>query len=115
MSLLVFEPKLQSRIPVPLPLLQVRLIRRSLVHTHRLPRPLFRLIQPHQPPPLHHQRHERQGADGDENLIAAVVVGRVVFAVDLTGDHGTDLHDHIVGGGREGTLFNGEGVFRYPG
>ena len=35
-------------------------------------------------------------SDTDKNSVAAAVAGRVVLAVDVGGDNGAELHEHIV-------------------
>lgn len=80
---LIHEPKIQPLITLPRPTLVIQLICLPLLERHSLPYPLFSAVEVLEILLLENERYEGDGADGDENLIAAVVVGGIVCAIDF--------------------------------
>ncbi len=82
-QLLVHEPEIQPLVPLTLPALMIMLIRLSLFKRHGLPYPLFAAIEILEILLLEDESDEREGANGDEDFVAAVVVRRIVCTVDF--------------------------------
>lgn len=64
----------------------IQLIRLPLFKSHSLPYPLFPAIEMLEILLLEDESNEREGANGDENFVAAVIVRSVVCAVNFCVD-----------------------------
>jgi hypothetical protein len=94
----VSKPEFQPLVPILLPFRNIVLIPLPLLLIHTAPSPLFSLIQRHKPPPLSEHNRQRQSTDRNQHLIASIVVWRVISAVDLGSNQGSDLNDDVVCG-----------------
>jgi hypothetical protein len=79
----VLEPEVQTLVAVFLSFCLVRLVRNAFSAAHSIPSSCLTLVQPTKILSLEEEHRERQSADRDENLVAAVVVGHIVLAVKL--------------------------------
>lgn len=114
-SLLVNKAKVQPPVAVLLPCLGVVLVRGTLGLGHGSPLALLALVERLQHRPLHQQRDEAEGADGDEHGVAALVVRGVVGSVNLRPRDGAHLHHDVVRRRRHGPLLDVKRVLRDPG
>lgn len=111
----VLEPEVQPQVALPLALDRVSLIVGLLLHRHLAPQALLARVQQHEILAQDDEGDDAQRTDGDEDLVALVVVRAVVGAVDLRANERANLHDDVVSRGRERALLHVEGVFGYPG
>jgi len=129
----ILKPKIQPLIPIPLSPCLLLLIYLHLLLTHRAPNALFLAVELAEIFALREEGEEGEGADGEEDFVARVVVGCVVGAVDFlrgrlegwigrgrggkrTGsNHRANLHNDVVIRSRNGAFFDVEGVFGDPG
>ena len=77
------EPEVQALVAVLLSLHLIRLVRNTLSSGHSIPSLRLFPVEETEILSLGDEDHERQGANGDEDLVAAVVVGDIVLAVEL--------------------------------
>jgi len=47
-----------------------------------------------------------KGAEGDQNLVSTVVVGRIIFAVNLRRNDRSNLNNNIIGGDLHRSAFD---------
>ena len=103
-QVLIHKPKIQPPVPLLLPALVILLIRLTLLNRHRGPKSLFLTIKVLEILLLEDKGSKGEGADGDEDFIAAVVVGGVVCAVDFDAWEGSlvRVKDRMQAEGGEG-------------
>jgi hypothetical protein len=111
----MLKPEIQSLVPIILSRFLIILVRTPLLQRHGRPCSFLLLVEVDEVPALHDECHEGETADCNQNCVAAVVVWCIIGAVDLGADHGTNLHDHVVGCRCDGALLYIERVFGDPG
>ena len=79
----VLEAEVQALVAILLPLHLIGLVRYALAAAHSIPHLCLALVEPTEVLSLGNEDHERQGANGDEDLVAAVVVRDIVLAIEL--------------------------------
>jgi hypothetical protein len=77
-TLLSAEPEIQTPVSVRLTRRQIILVRNSLLCRHLFPDGALLLVEVTDPEPVQNVCYQRGTADGDENLVAAVVWRRIV-------------------------------------
>ena len=79
----VLEAEVQALVAIFLSLHLIRLVRNAFRSAHGIPSLCLSPVEPSEVLSLGNEDHKRQGANGDEDLIAAVVVGDIVLAIEL--------------------------------
>jgi hypothetical protein len=77
----ILESKVQALVTILLSFDLVRLVRNAVFAAHSVPSSGLALVQPSQILSLQDEHHERESADRDEDLVAAVVIRYIVLAV----------------------------------
>jgi hypothetical protein len=79
----ILESEVQALVAILLSLDLIRLVRNALSAGHGIPSLRLLPVEPTEVLSLGDEDHERQSANGDEDLVAAVVVGDIVLAVEF--------------------------------
>jgi hypothetical protein len=90
------KPEIQPLIPLILGRIQIN---PPLLHTHRTPDLLPRLVPPNIIPFSKEEKRQSENANRDQHAVTPMIQRFVVFAVDICAYNAAELHAHVVAGG----------------
>jgi hypothetical protein len=102
------EPEIQPLVPLILSRCQIN---SPLLHTHRAPNLLPRLVPPDVIALGEEKKRQSQNTKPNQHAITPMVQRLVVLAVDIRAYDSAELNGHVVASGRNGARSNAAGVF----
>ena len=79
----VLEAEVQALVAVLFSLHLIRLVRNAFCSAHGIPSLCLSPVEPTEVLSLGNEDHKRQCANGDEDLVATVVVGDIILTIEL--------------------------------